>query len=82
MNSEMNQTDVYRRAIQRTFAKLYSVPDEAIDVVCAREAITVHCAGTIFTRRTGGEDADFVSEDEDPVTVTLTDDERRHLAGF
>jgi hypothetical protein len=40
VNSEMNQTDVYRKAIQRTFAKLYSVPAEAIDVVCARGAIT------------------------------------------
>jgi hypothetical protein len=79
VNSEMNQTDVYRKAIQRTFAKLYSVPAEAIDVVCARGAITVHCAGTIFTRQTSSEDADFVSEDD---TITLTDDERRHLAGF
>jgi hypothetical protein len=25
----MNQTDIYHKAIQRTFAKLYSVPAEA-----------------------------------------------------
>ena len=43
------------------------------------EAITVHCAGRTFTRKTASEDNEFVSEDEDPVTVTLTDDECYHL---
>ena len=75
----MNRTDVYRRAIQRTFAELYGVPAEAVDVVWDREGITVQCAGMIFTHQTGDDDSEFVSEGEDPVTVTLTDDERYHL---
>jgi hypothetical protein len=75
----MNQTDIYRKAIQRTFAKLYSVPAEAVHVAWASEAIMVQCAGRTFTRQTASEDAEFVSEDEDPVTVTLTDDECHHL---
>ena len=32
----MNQTDIYRKAIQRTFAELYSVPAESVDVVFPR----------------------------------------------
>jgi hypothetical protein len=75
----MNQTDIYRKAIQRTFVELYSVPAEAVHVAWTSEAITVHCAGRTFTRPTASEDTEFVSEDEDPVTVTLSDDERHHL---
>jgi hypothetical protein len=77
--SEMNQTDIYRKAIQRTFAELYSVPAEAVDVVWDSEGITVQWAGMIFTHQTGDDENQFVSEDDDPVTVTLTDDERYHL---
>ena len=44
-----------------------------------REGITVRCAGMVFTHQTGADDNEFVSEGEDPVTVTLTEDERRHL---
>jgi hypothetical protein len=40
----MNQTDIYRKAIQRTFAELYSVPAESVDVVWNREGVTVQCA--------------------------------------
>jgi hypothetical protein len=76
---QMNQTDIYRKAIQRTFVELYSVPAEAVHVAWTSEAITVHCAGRTFTRQTASEDTEFVSEDEDPVTVTLSDDERHHL---
>jgi len=47
----MNQTGIYRKAIQRTFAELSDRND----------------------------DNEFISEGEDPVTVTLTDDERYHL---
>jgi hypothetical protein len=68
----MNQSDIYRKAIQRTFAELYSVPAEAVHVAWTSEAITVQCAGRTFTHPTASEDAEFVSEDEDPVTVTLT----------
>ena len=75
----MNRTDIYRKAIQRTFAELYSVPAESVDVVWNSEGVTVQCAGMIFTHQTGDDDHEFVSEGEDPVTVTLTDDERCHL---
>ena len=74
----MNQTDIYRKAIQRTFAELYGGPADAVDVVWDREGITVMCARMIFTHRTGDDDHEFVSEGEDPITVTLTDDERYH----
>jgi hypothetical protein len=37
----MNQTDIYRKAIQRTFAELYSVPAESVDVVWNSEGVTV-----------------------------------------
>jgi len=33
----------------------------------------------IFTRQTGDDDHEFVSKGEDPVTATLTGDERYHL---
>jgi hypothetical protein len=75
----MNQTQIYRNAIQRTFAELYSVPAESVDVVWDREGITVQCEGMIFTHQIGDDDHKFVSEDDDPVIVTLTDDERYHL---
>jgi hypothetical protein len=75
----MNQTDIYREAVQRTFADLYSVPAETVDVVWDSEGITVQCAGLIFTHQIGDDDNEFVCEGEDPVTVTLTEDERYHL---
>ena len=52
-DSEMNPTDIYRKAIRRTFADLYSVSSEAVDVVWADdgESITVQCAGFSPTRR-------------------------------
>jgi hypothetical protein len=74
----MNQSEIYRKAVQHTFAELYSVPAEAVHVAWTSEAIMVKCAGKTFTRLTAREDAEFVSEDEDPVTVTLTDDECHH----
>ena len=75
----MNQADIYRKAIQRTFAELYSVPADSVDVVWDGESVTVRCAGKTFTHQTGGGDNKFLSEDEDPVTITLTDDERYQL---
>jgi hypothetical protein len=73
---EMTQTDIYRKAIQRTFAALYSVPAETVVVAWTSEAITVHCAGRTFTRHAGSEE--FVSEDEDPVTVSLSYDSHQN----
>ena len=75
----MNQTNIYRKAIQRTFAELYSVPAEAVNVAWDSEGITVQCAGMTFTHHTSDGDNKFISEGEDPVTVTLTEDERSHL---
>jgi hypothetical protein len=75
----MNQTDIHRKAIQRTFAELYSVPAESVDVVWNSIGVTVQCAAMIFTRQTGDDDHEFVSKGEDPVTATLTGDERYHL---
>jgi hypothetical protein len=59
----MNKTEIHRRAIQRTFAELYSVPPRSVDVVWVGESITVRCAGKIFTHQTGGADNEFVSKD-------------------
>ena len=73
---KMNQTDIYRKAIQRTFAELYSIPADSVDVVWDGQSIAVRCADKTFTHQTSGADNEFVSEDEDPVTITLTDDER------
>jgi hypothetical protein len=76
----INKTVIHRRPIQRTFAELYSVPPRSVDVVWVGESITVRCAGKIFTHQTGGADNEFVSKDEDPVTVTLSAEKRAHLA--
>jgi hypothetical protein len=50
------------------------VPAEAVDVAWDSEGITVQCAGMTFTHQTGDDDNKFISEGEDPVTVTLTED--------
>jgi hypothetical protein len=75
------RASIYRRAVQRTFADLYSVSPDAVDVTWANdgESITVRCAGKTFSHRTGSAFNEFVSDDDDPVTVTLTDDERNQL---
>jgi hypothetical protein len=77
----MNRTDIYRQAIQRTFADLYGVSPDAVDVTWASEgeSITVRCAGKTFSHQTNSAFNEFVSDDEDPVTVTLTDDERNRI---
>jgi hypothetical protein len=76
---EMTQGDVYRQAVQRTFAALYGVPTDSVHVVRSDESTTVQFAGKTFIRQAGSEDRGFVSEDEDPVTITLSDEERRYL---
>ena len=58
----MNQTDIYRKAIQRTFAELYSVPAELVDVAWNSEGVTARCAGMIFTHQTGDDDPEFDKE--------------------
>ena len=71
----MNQTDIYRKAIQRTFAELYSVPANAVDVAWDSEGITVQCAGTTFPIKPATTTTNL-SARANPVTVTLTEDER------
>jgi hypothetical protein len=80
-DSEMTPADIYRKAIRRTFAALYSISPEAVDIVWADdgESITVRCSGETFTHQTNSDNNEFVSDHEDPVTVTLTEDERYQL---
>jgi hypothetical protein len=77
----MNPTEIYRGAIQRTFSDLYGVSPKSVAVAWADdgESITVRCAGKTFRNQTGSVANDFVSEDEDPVTVALTENERRQI---
>ena len=81
----MNTTDIYRQAIKRTFADLYSVARHEVDVSWNKDGdnITVRCADKTFTHETIHDDDDsaleFVSTHEDPVTVRLTNDERLRL---
>ena len=84
--ASVNRTDIYRQAIKRTFADLYSVARHEIDVSWNKDGdnITVRCADKTFTHETIHDDDDdgaleFVSTHEDPVTVRLTNDERLRL---
>jgi hypothetical protein len=71
----MNTTDIYRQAIKRTFADLYSVARQEVEVSWNKDGdnITVRCAD-----KTDGA-LEFVSANADPVTVSLTNDERLRL---
>ena len=77
----MNRTDIYRQAIKRTFADLYGVSSDTVDVAgrVARR-IGVQCAGETFLHPILSDPDDdtpeFTCLDEDPVIVNLTDDER------
>ena len=81
----MNTTEIYRQAIKRTFADLYGVARHEVDVSWNNngENITVRCADKTFTDEAIHDDEDnegaleFVSTHEDPVTVRLSNDERR-----
>ena len=45
----VNRTDIYRRAIKRTFADLYSVSSDTVDVNWTTgKTIVVQCAGKTF----------------------------------
>jgi hypothetical protein len=84
-NKKMNAIDIYRQAIKRTFANLYDESPDEVDVTWgnADDTITAHCSHKTFTHEILSNDNDttleFVSDNEDPITVTLNDDERRQL---
>ena len=81
----MNATDIYRQAIKPTFSQLYGVPPSTIDVAWSNkgDTIIVKCAGKTFIRLILSDFNDdapqFLSINEDPVVVTLTDEERQQL---
>ena len=80
----MNTTDIYRQAIKRTFSQLYSVPPSTVDVAWSNEGetIVVKCAGKTFIHLILSDSNDapqFLSINEDPVVVTLTDEERQQI---
>ena len=79
----MNVSDIYSKAIKRLFASLYGVAPDEVDVSWAGDTIMVRCAEKAFTHDTISDDNDtlleFVGDDEDPVTVRLTEDEARQL---
>jgi hypothetical protein len=76
----MEAINVYREAIKRTFADVYQVLPETIDVSWGDDTITVRCSDHNFTHKIDRDDEttlEFISDGEDPVTIALTDDERR-----
>lgn len=80
----VNRTDIYRRAIKRTFANLYSVSPDTVDVGWTiGQTIVVQCAGKTFLHPILSDPDDdapqFTCPDEDPVIVNLMDDERSQL---
>ena len=76
---ETNQPDISRQAIQRTFAELYGVSADSVLIVRNAESTFVVCAGKVFTSHGNSRVREFVSGDEDPVTITLPADEGPHL---
>ena len=60
----MNRTDIYRQAIKRTFAGLYRVAPDEVDVSWSEEGdnITVRCADKTFTHETIRDDDDGALE--------------------
>ena len=80
----VNRTDIYRQAIKRTFADLYGVSSDTVDVAgTSGESIAVQCAGETFLHPILSDPDDdtpeFTCVDEDPVIVNLTDDERSQI---
>jgi hypothetical protein len=69
----VNRIDIYRQAIKRTFADLYGVSPDTV----------VKCAGKRFIHLVFSDSDDNAPEfhcpDEDPVVVSLTEDERNQL---
>ena len=83
----MNPTDIYRRAIERTFADLYGVSPDAVDVTWTTdgETIIVWCDSKRFVHHILTDPDDdapefFSDDDQEPsVIVNLIDDERHEL---
>jgi hypothetical protein len=80
----VNRTDIYRQAIKRTFADLYGVSPDTVDVSWTTgKTIVVQCAGKTFLHPILSDPDDdapeFTCLEEDPVIVNLTDDERRRI---
>ena len=78
----MNTTAVYRRAIKRTFAGLYGVSPDSVDVTwTSAKTVVVQRAGKTFIHLilSDRDDDAPLSADEDPVIVNLTDEERHQL---
>ena len=61
----MNRTDIYRQAIKRTFADLYSVACHEVEVSWNKDGdnITVRCADKTFTHKGIHDDDDGALED-------------------
>jgi hypothetical protein len=81
----VTRTDIYRQAIKRTFADLYGVSPDTVDVSWTTgKTIVVQCAGKTFLHPILSDPDDdqpeFTCLEEDPVIVNLTDDERHQLA--
>jgi hypothetical protein len=75
---------MYRQAIKRTFANLYSVSSDTVEVTWTTgRTIVVHCAGKTFLHPILSEPDDdapqFTCPEEDPVIVILMDDERSQI---
>jgi hypothetical protein len=77
---EKYHSDVYWQVVQRTFAELYGVPIDSVDIIRNAESTTVRCAGKIFTRH-DNDVRRFTNGDEDPVTIMLSAEKQAHLEG-
>jgi hypothetical protein len=82
--ASVNQTDIYRQAIKRTFANLYGVSPDTVDISWTTgKTIVVQCAGKTFLHPILGDPDDnapeFTCLDKDPVIINLTADERHQL---
>ena len=82
----MNRADIYRQAIKRTFANLYGVSPNTVEVSWTTgRTIVVQCAGKTFLHPIlsdpDNDAPQFTCLEEDPVVVNLTDDERSQIEG-
>ena len=80
----VDRTHIYRQAIKRTFANLYGVSPDAVQITWTTgRTIVVHYAGKTFLHpilSAPDDDApELTCPEEDPVIVTLMDDERSQL---
>ena len=75
---EKYHSDVYWQFVQRTFSELYGVPIDLVDIIRNAGSTAVRCAGKTFTPH-DNDARRFTSENEDPVTIMLSADERAHL---